>query len=116
MCIAQEILENYFELKQTLMKARKEYLKKKVKKEKEEQYLLNMQAPKFRVNNSETILARKHLGTPVSISGSITIGTIFMYLYLYLAHGFDPIITINYSIELISWVILLYFGLKEKNG
>lgn len=60
MCIAQEILENYFELKQTLMKARKEYLKKKVKKEKEEQYLLNMQAPKFRVNNSETILARKH--------------------------------------------------------
>lgn len=59
MCIAQEILDNYFQLKQSLMKARKEYLKKKVKEEKEEQYRLSLNAPKFRVSNSELILARK---------------------------------------------------------
>ena len=63
----------------------------------------------------KTIMAKKHLGTPISISASITIGTIFMYLYLYLAHGFDMIITINYSVELVSWAILLYYGLRNKN-
>ena len=61
----------------------------------------------------KTIIARKHLGTPLSISGAITIGTILMYLYLYMAHGFDKIITINYTVEFVSWFILFFFGLKD---
>jgi hypothetical protein len=61
----------------------------------------------------KTIVAGKHLGTPLSISASITIGTVLMYLYLYFAHGFDTIITINYSVEFISWLVIFIFGIKD---
>lgn len=63
-----------------------------------------------------TVMARKHLGTPITISASISTGSIFMYLYLYLSHGFDWIVTVNYSVGFLSWFILLCFGLKDKNG
>lgn len=64
----------------------------------------------------KTIMAKKHLGTPITISASISLGSIFMYLYLYLSHGFDWIVTVNYSVGFLSWFILLWFGLKDKNG
>ena len=62
----------------------------------------------------KTIKAKKHLGTPLSISFSITAGSILMYIYLLLSYGFDPILAVNYFIEIVSWAILLGFGFKEK--
>ena len=60
MCIAQEILDSYFVLKKELMNARQAFLKAKVKREKDQQYILSLTMPKFNINNSERILARKH--------------------------------------------------------
>jgi hypothetical protein len=60
-----------------------------------------------------SLRARKHLGTPVSISLAILAGTFAMYGYLYLAHGFDWVIAVNYSVEALSWAVLLFFGLRK---
>ena len=64
----------------------------------------------------KTLRQNKHLGTPISISGSITIGTVLMYLYLYLSYGFDKIITINYTVEFLSWLVLFVYGLKSMGN
>jgi len=61
-----------------------------------------------------TMKARRHLGTPLSIAAAIFFGTVFMYSYLYLSHGFDWIITVNYSVEALSWAVLIYYALKAK--
>ena len=61
-----------------------------------------------------TLKNRKHLGTPSSIIFSVFGGTILMYLYLYLLHGFDWVLALVYGVETLSWGILLFFYLKEK--
>ncbi len=62
----------------------------------------------------KTIKAGKHLGTPVSIATAIILGTIFMYVYLYQTYGFNWVITINYIVELVSWVILWCYGMCDR--
>lgn len=61
-----------------------------------------------------TLRAGRHLGTPASISATILTGTAVMYAYLYLAHGFDWVITANYSVEAVSWALLLFFAIFRK--
>lgn len=63
-----------------------------------------------------TLKAKKHLGTPLSISIPIVAGSIIMYLYLFLAHGFDRILTFNYSVEVLSWSVILWYGFVEWLG
>ena len=64
----------------------------------------------------KTIRAGKSLGTPISIAWMIFLGSIFMYSYLTLTYGFDIIITLNYSIEAVSWgILVLYHYLTKKN-
>lgn len=61
-----------------------------------------------------TLRARRHLGTPVGISLAVFVGTVVMYSYLFLAHGFDWVLTVNYSVEAASWAVLLWYGLQDK--
>lgn len=61
-----------------------------------------------------TIKAGKHLGTPLDIMLSIFLGTIIMYTYLQITRGFDWVIAVNYSIESMSWGVLLYYRLFRK--
>lgn len=56
-----------------------------------------------------TIRAGKSIGTPADVAWFIFLGGVCMYSYLLLKFGFDIILAINYTIEIISWgVILLY--------
>jgi hypothetical protein len=61
-----------------------------------------------------TIKAGKHLGAPLDIIVAIFGGTITMYSYLTLAHGFDCVLTVNYAIEAVSWGILLFYRLFRR--
>lgn len=63
-----------------------------------------------------TIRAGRHLGTPVSIAVAIVAGTILSYSYLRLAHGFDWIITVNYSVEALSWAVLLFYAVFRRSS
>lgn len=63
-----------------------------------------------------TIKARKHLGTPFSIIAAIFFGTIVMYSYLHATRGFDWVLAVNYSIEALSWGVLLGFYIREAGG
>lgn len=56
-----------------------------------------------------TIKQGRSVGTPISIAWMILLGSIFMYSYLALMYGFDLILTVNYSIEAISWGIIVYY-------
>ncbi len=56
-----------------------------------------------------TLKAGRHLGTPVAVAWMIVIGAILMYAYLYARHGFDPILTLNYSVEAASWAVVIWF-------
>jgi hypothetical protein len=60
-----------------------------------------------------TIKAGKSIGTPISIAWMITIGAIAMYLYLLCTYGFDTILTINYSVETLSWAIIVVYHYKD---
>lgn len=60
MCIAQEILENYCELKKKLMDARRKWLKVNVKQGKDEQYYKELKFKRLTVSSSQAILNRKH--------------------------------------------------------
>jgi hypothetical protein len=62
----------------------------------------------------KTFIAKKSIGTPVSIAWMIALGSIFMYAYLILTYGFDVILTLNYSIEAISWLTIVYYHYKGK--
>jgi uncharacterized protein with PQ loop repeat len=60
-----------------------------------------------------TLKAKKHLGTPLDIILAIFFGTIAMYAFLTLTYGLSWVITFNYSVEALSWGVLLYYRLKQ---
>ena len=53
--------------------------------------------------------AKRSIGTPLSVIICITSGTILMYVYLFREYGFNWIITINYFVEFVSWMVLFWF-------
>ena len=54
--------------------------------------------------------AGKSLGTPPSIAWAVFVGCICLYTYLTGMHGFDPLLTLVYGVETISWATLLWFN------
>lgn len=63
-----------------------------------------------------TIRAGKHLGVPLDIAAAIFGGTLAMYGYLHASHGFDWVIAVNYSVEALSWGVLLFYGLRPRGA
>ena len=62
-----------------------------------------------------TIKVGKSIGVPILTAWLIFLGTIFLYAYLFLSYGFDLVLTINYSIEALSWgVIIKYHYIERK--
>lgn len=49
------------------------------------------------------------IGTPVSVAWMILVGAVAMYAYLYLSYGFDWLLAINYSVEALSWGVVLRY-------
>lgn len=62
-----------------------------------------------------TFKAGKSIGIPISTALLIFSGTILLYAYLYLSYGFDWILTLNYSIEAISWGVIVRYHYWERN-
>jgi hypothetical protein len=58
----------------------------------------------------KTIKAKKALGTPVSLSVIVCLGTIVQYVYLVASYGFDTVLFLNYLTGLVLWLTLLYYG------
>ena len=56
-----------------------------------------------------TVRVGKSLGTPVTTAWGIVIGAICMYGYLLLTYGFDPLLTVNYSVEFLSWALVVFY-------
>ena len=59
--------------------------------------------------------AGKSIGISLLTSWLILLGTILLYIYLYIKSGFDWIITVNYSVEALSWAVIIryhYFPTK----
>lgn len=52
----------------------------------------------------------KSIGTPLSVAWMILVGSIAMYSYLTVKHGFDAILTINYSVEALSWGVIVFYS------
>lgn len=50
-----------------------------------------------------------HTFIPRLTSWPIFLGVVFLYSYLHLSHGFDPIIAAVYGVEGISWAIVLWY-------
>lgn len=61
-----------------------------------------------------TVRAGKHLGTPPDIISAVLLGTVTMYSYLLIAHGFDWVLAVNYAVEAASWTVLLVYWLRSK--
>lgn len=59
----------------------------------------------------KTINQGRSLGTPLSIILSVFGGTILMYVYLLLLHGFNWVLALVYGVEALSWGILLFYKL-----
>lgn len=57
----------------------------------------------------QTYRAGKSVGTPVSVAWMISLGSLFMYSYLFRSYGFDLVLTINYAVELASWGTIVRF-------
>lgn len=56
-----------------------------------------------------TIKARRSIGLPISTATMILIGAVAMYGYLTATYGFDLILTINYTIEALSWGVIVFY-------
>lgn len=56
------------------------------------------------------------LGTPISIAWMIVTGSILMYAYLTVLHGFNPVLTVNYSVEAISWAVVIWFHYMPRSA
>jgi hypothetical protein len=56
-----------------------------------------------------TARAGRSVGTPVSVAWMILVGAVAMYSYLTALHGFDPILTVNYAVEAVSWGVVVWF-------
>lgn len=57
----------------------------------------------------KTARAGRSIGTPVSVAWMIVAGGVLMYLYLTALHGFDPILTFNYAVEVGSWATVVKY-------
>lgn len=62
----------------------------------------------------KTVRAGRSQGTPIDLAWMILAGTVFLYVYLYYRYGFDPILTANYGIEFISWLIIVVYHYKKE--
>lgn len=56
-----------------------------------------------------TARAGRSIGTPVSVAWMIFAGAVLMYTYLTVLHGFDAILTVNYTVEAASWATVVWF-------
>jgi len=52
---------------------------------------------------------------PKLTSWPIFMGVILLYCYLFLSHGFDPIIAAVYGVEGLSWLVVLFYTHFPKN-
>jgi hypothetical protein len=61
-----------------------------------------------------TLRARKSLSAaPIATAWGIVIGAVCMYAYLFLTYGFDLLLTINYTVEILSWAIVVFYHYKK---
>jgi len=63
-----------------------------------------------------TIRAGKSIGTPVTIAWMIAAGTILMYTYLFTLYGFNPVLTVNYAVEGLSWTIIVWYHYNPRRS
>jgi hypothetical protein len=61
-----------------------------------------------------TYKAGKSVGTPISVAIMITAGSVFMYFYLLLTYGFNPLLTVNYIVETVSWGVITYYHYRPR--
>ena len=52
--------------------------------------------------------------TPVIVAWMICIGGVLMYVYLTAQHGIDWVITINYTVEVVSWAIVVFYHYSPR--
>lgn len=53
---------------------------------------------------------RRNPGIPVSTAALIFSGVVCLYGYLFLSYGFDWILTATYTVEAVSWFIVLWYS------
>ena len=58
---------------------------------------------------------KRNPGIPISTAWMITLGGILMYTYLTVKNGFDWILLINYTIETLSWGLIVWLTYFPKN-
>jgi lipid-A-disaccharide synthase-like uncharacterized protein len=51
---------------------------------------------------------------PLSVTAMIVLGGVSMFSYLFLTYGFDLLLTLNYGVEVASWVLILYYHVRRK--
>lgn len=51
----------------------------------------------------------RSVGTPISTAWMITVGGIAMYAYLLGSFGFDLILLVNYTVEVGSWGLVVWY-------
>lgn len=56
-----------------------------------------------------TARAGKSIGTPIFTALAIVAGGVSMYAYLLLTYGFDWLLTVNYSVEILSWATVAFY-------
>lgn len=61
-----------------------------------------------------TVRAGRSIGVPSSLAWMIFLGTILIFLYIWIRHGFDWVLFINYSVEAVSWFVILFYHYKDK--
>lgn len=62
----------------------------------------------------KTYRAGKSLGTPVVTAIGICLGTLLAWFYLFFTYGLDVLLTINYTVEFLSWFIVIIYHYKGK--
>lgn len=62
-----------------------------------------------------TMKAGKHLGVDIRTAWGIVIGAVCMYFYLLGTYGFDWLLTINYSVEFLSWALVVLYYYFRRN-
>jgi hypothetical protein len=51
---------------------------------------------------------------PRSTAWLIVIGCLTMYWYLYASYGFDAFLAVNYSVEVASWAVILWYAHRPR--
>ncbi len=58
--------------------------------------------------------AGRSVGTPVAVAWMIAAGGVLMYTYLTALHGFDAILTVNYAVEVLSWLVVIWYHYRPR--